>query len=142
MSRPFTPRLASWPWRPMLWPARSVGSPMRAESDDHPSAPLPVVRQCYLLALPRSSVYCTPQRVLPANLAPMRQFDELHLRHPFAGSRMLRNLLRLQGMRVGRKYVATLMRRMGMAAPDRHPRTTQPHPGHQVFLRWPRWSGT
>ena len=25
------------------------------------------------------------------------------------------------------------MRRMGIAALYRHPRTTQPHPGHQVF---------
>jgi putative transposase len=95
--------------------------------------PLPVVGQCHLLALPRSSVYYTSQPVLPANLALMRQLDELHLQHPFAGSRMLRDLLRLQGVRVGRKHVATLIRRMGIAALYRHPRTTQPHPGHRVF---------
>ncbi len=93
---------------------------------------LPVVRQCQLLALPRSSVYYTPQPVPTDDLAMMRQLDELHLRHPFAGSRMLRDLLRLWGVLVGRKRVATLMRRMGIAALYRHPRTTRPHPDHQV----------
>ncbi len=98
-----------------------------------PQHPLPVTRQCQLLALPRSSVYYTPQPVSAATLALMRQLDELHLEYPFAGSRLLRDLLRLRGVVVGRKRVATLMRRMGIAALYRHPRTTQPHPGHQVF---------
>ncbi len=95
--------------------------------------PLPVRRQCQLLALARSSVYYAPQPVPPADLALLRQLDELHLESPYAGSRMLRDLLRLQGGRVGRKRVATLMRRMGIEALYRHPRTTQPHPGHRVF---------
>jgi len=95
--------------------------------------PLPVTRQCQLLALPRASAYYTPQPVPAADLALMRQVDELHLEYPFAGSRMLRDLLRLHGVVIGRKHVATLMRRMGIAALYRHPRTTRPHPGHQVF---------
>jgi len=98
-----------------------------------PPHPLPVTRQCRLLALPRSSVYYAPRLVRAEDLALMRQLDELHLQSPFAGSRMLRDLLRLRGVVVGRKHVATLMRRMGMAALYRHPRTTQPHPGHRVF---------
>src|SRR5512136_2973546 len=97
-----------------------------------PQHPLPVTRQCQLLALPRSSVYSPPQPVPAADLALMRQIDELHMEYPFAGSRMLRDLLRLRGVVVGRKHVATRMRRMGIAALYRHPRTTQPHPGHQV----------
>jgi len=95
--------------------------------------PLPVTRQCQLLALTRSTVYYTPQPIPAGDLALMRQIDELHLEHPFAGSRMLRDLLRLQGVVVGRKHVATLMRRMGLEALYRPPRTTQPHPAHQVF---------
>jgi putative transposase len=95
--------------------------------------PLPVVKQCQILALARSSVYAVPQPVSATTLAVMRQLDELHLRHPFAGSRMLRDLLRLQGVIVGRKHVATLMRRMGIEALYQHPRTTRPHPGHTVF---------
>ena len=95
--------------------------------------PLPVTRQCRLVAVARSSVYYSPRPLPAGTLALMRQLDELHLLHPFAGSRMLRDLLRLQGVRVGRKHVATLLRRLGMEALYRHPRTTQPHPGHQVF---------
>jgi putative transposase len=95
--------------------------------------PLPVVHQCRILALARSSVYAVPQPVAAATLAVMRQLDELHLQHPFAGSRMLRDLLRLQGVNVGRKHVATLMRRMGIEALYQRPRTTQSHPGHVVF---------
>jgi putative transposase len=95
--------------------------------------PLPVVQQCQLLAIARSSVYAVPQPVSAATLAVMRQIDELHLQHPFAGSRMLRDLLRLQGVTVGRKHVATLMRRMGIEALYQRPRTTQSHPGHVVF---------
>jgi putative transposase len=94
---------------------------------------LPVTRQCELLALPRSSVYYTRRPVRPADLALMRQLDALHLERPFAGSRRLRDLLALRGICVGRKHVATLMRRMGIEALYRHPRTTRPHPGHQVF---------
>jgi putative transposase len=99
----------------------------------NPQHPLPVTRQCQLLALARSSVYYTPQPVAATTLALMRQLDELHLEHPFAGSRMLRDLLRLRGVVVGRKHVATLLRRMGLEALYRHPRTTQPHRDHRVF---------
>jgi putative transposase len=95
--------------------------------------PLPVVKQCQILAIARSSVYAVSQPVSAATLALMRQIDELHLQHPFAGSRMLRDLLRLRGVAVGRKHVATLMRRMGIEALYQRPRTTQPHPGHTVF---------
>jgi putative transposase len=94
---------------------------------------LPVTQQCQLLALARSSVYAIPQPIAAAELTLMRQMDELHVQHPFAGSRMLRDLLRLQGVHVGRKHVATLMRRMGIEALSQRPRTTRPHPGHTVF---------
>ena len=95
--------------------------------------PLPVVRQCRLVAVARSSVYYAPRPLAAATLALMRQMDALHLQYPFAGSRLLRDLLHLQGVRVGRKHVATLMRRMGIEALSQRPRTTQPHPGHRVF---------
>ena len=49
-----------------------------------------------------------------ADLAIMRRRDELHLDFPFAGSRMLRDLLRAEGVVIGRVAVATLMRRMGI----------------------------
>ncbi len=64
--------------------------------------PLPVTQQCRILARARSAVYAVPPPVGADTLALMRQIDELHLEHPFAGSRMLRDLLRLRGVGIGR----------------------------------------
>jgi putative transposase len=52
---------------------------------------------------------------------------------PYAGSRMLRDLLNQDGIKVGRKHVATLMKRMGIEALYRRPRTTVKHPQHRVY---------
>ena len=90
---------------------------------------LPVVKQASLLRLSRSSVYYLPRPVPPARLAVMHRIDALHLEHPFAGSRMLRDLLRLEGITIGRLAVATLMRRMGIEALYRRPNTSKPAPG-------------
>ncbi len=94
---------------------------------------LSVVRQCELLGLSRSSVYYTPQPVSESGLALMRRIDELHLNHPFAGSRMLRDLLRLEGLQVGRRHVSTLMKKMGIEALYRRPNTSRKHPQNPVF---------
>ena len=94
---------------------------------------LPVSRQAELLELSRSVVYYQPVPVSDSDLALMRRIDELHLDHPFAGSRMLKGMLRDEGFEVGRTHVRTLMRRMGVEALYRRPRTSQPHPGHRVF---------
>lgn len=77
---------------------------------------LPIKRQAELLGISRGSVYYHPEPIPEAELALMRRVDELHLEHPFAGSRMLRDVLRLQGIEVGRRHVGTLMRRMGIQA--------------------------
>ena len=63
----------------------------------------------------------------------MRRIDELHLEFPFAGSRMLRGLLAAEGSQVGRRHVKTLMRKMGIEALYRRPRTTKPEPGHKIY---------
>jgi putative transposase len=63
----------------------------------------------------------------------MRRIDELHLDHPFAGARMLRDLLRREGHSIGRRHVSTLMRRMGITAVYRMPRTSQRHPAHRIY---------
>ena len=60
---------------------------------------LPLTRQAELLKLSRSGLYYRPRPVSPADLAVMRRIDELHLDYPFAGSRMLRDLLRGRGHR-------------------------------------------
>ena len=81
-----------------------------------PNHELSVKRQAEVLGISRASVYYVPRGVSERDLALMRRIDELHLEHPFAGSRMLRDLLKQQGSEVGRKHVATLMRRMGIEA--------------------------
>lgn len=63
----------------------------------------------------------------------MRRLDRLHLEFPFAGSRMLRGLLAAEGGKIGRRHVKTLMRRMGIEALYRRPRTTKPEPGHKIY---------
>jgi putative transposase len=71
--------------------------------------------------------------VSDADLAVMRRLDRLHLEFPFAGSRMLRGLLAAEGCKIGRRHVKTLMRRMGIEALYRRPRTTKPEPGHKIY---------
>jgi putative transposase len=63
----------------------------------------------------------------------MRQIDELHLNYPFAGSRMLRDMLRARGCAIGREKVAALMRRMGIEALYRRPNTSKPAAGHKIY---------
>jgi putative transposase len=93
---------------------------------------LPIVRQCQLLELSRSTAYYQPTPVSAADLALMRRIDALHLASPFAGARMLRDLLRREGHRIGRKRVRTVMARMGIEALYRNPNTSQRHPAHKV----------
>ena len=66
--------------------------------------------------LSRSSLYYEPRAVPAADLAIMRRIDALHLDYPFAGSRMLRDLLHGEGVAIGRERVATMVRRMGIEA--------------------------
>ena len=94
---------------------------------------LPLTRQAEILKLGRSSLYYLPRRVSAADLAIMRRMDELHLDYPFAGSRMLRDLLRGEGVAIGRQRVATMMKRMGIEAVYRRPNTSKPAPGHKIY---------
>lgn len=96
---------------------------------------LPVARQCELLALSRSTAYYQPLPVPQADLALMRRIDELHLKWPFLGSRRIRDLLNAQGVEIGRKHVATLMRKMGIVAIYRGPKTSTPGTGaaHRIY---------
>jgi putative transposase len=94
---------------------------------------LPLVRQADLLRLSRSTLYYEPRPVPAAELAIMRRIDELHLDYPFAGSRMLRDLLRGEGIAIGRERVATMMRRMGLEALYRRPNTSKAADGHKIY---------
>ena len=94
---------------------------------------LSVAKQAKALGISRGSVYYLPRAVSPADLAIMRRMDELHLDFPFAGSRMLRDLLNREGIEVGRRHVTTLMKRMGIAALYRKPNTSKPAAGHKIY---------
>src|SRR5437870_12198331 len=94
---------------------------------------LPITRQAQALNISRGSVYYLPRPVPEADLAFMRRLDRLHLGFRFAGSRMLRGLLAAEGCKIGRRHVQTLMKRMGIEALYRRPRTTKPAPGHKIY---------
>jgi putative transposase len=94
---------------------------------------LSITKQAEVLKISRGSVYYLPRPVPSADLAIMRRLDRLHLEFPFAGSRMLRGLLAAEGCKIGRRHVKTLMRRMGIEALYRRPRTTKPEPGHKIY---------
>jgi putative transposase len=97
-----------------------------------PDHNLSVKRQAELLDISRGTVYYVPRAASQEELRLMRRIDELHLERPFAGSRMLRDMLKREGFDVGRKHVATLMARMGIEALYRKPNTSKKHPGHAV----------
>jgi putative transposase len=94
---------------------------------------LALTKQCAALGISRGSVYYEAVPVSAADLALMRRLDELHLEHPFAGSRMLRDLLAAEGSKLGRRHVKTLMQRMGIEAVYCRPSTSKPAPGHKIY---------
>jgi putative transposase len=94
---------------------------------------VPVKRQAQLLQLSRSSVYYAARPISDRDLALKRRIDELHLQLPYYGSRKLAAQLRREGHEVGRRHVTTLMRRMGIEALYRKPRTSIPAPGAGIY---------
>jgi putative transposase len=98
-----------------------------------PCHDLPVVRQAQLLEISHSNLYYLPRPVSQADLVLMRRIDELHLNFPFAGARMLRDMLKLEGFALGRKHVRTLMDKMGISAVYRKPKTSAAHPAHEIY---------
>ncbi|HQX48214.1 MAG TPA: IS3 family transposase [Steroidobacteraceae bacterium] len=112
--------------------AREVPRPERQAMIER-GAELAVTRQVQLLRLSRSSVYYTPRPLPERDLLLMRRIDELHLECPFYGSRKLTVELRKEGFDVGRRHVVTLMRRMGVEALYRRPRTSLPARGAAIY---------
>src|ERR1019366_1318558 len=98
-----------------------------------PDHDLPITQQAEVLGISRSTVYYEPRPVPAEDLWLMRQIDELHLNYPFAGSRMLRDLLSHQGLEIGRRHLRTLMRRIGIEAIYRRPNPSKPAPGHRIY---------
>ena len=86
-----------------------------------------------LLGISRANVYYLPKAESDADPAQMRRIDELHLERPFAGARMLRDMLPQERWQVGRKRVATLMKKMGIQALYRKPNTSKRHAAHTIY---------
>ena len=94
---------------------------------------LPLTRQAALLGLSRSRLYYDPRPVPAAERSIMRRIDALHLDYPFAGSRMLRDLRRGEGVVIGWELVRTMMRGLCIEALYRRPYTSKPAPGHKIY---------
>jgi putative transposase len=94
---------------------------------------LPIARQAKALNISRGAVYYKPRPVSDVDLRITRRIDELHLDHPLMGARMLRDMLNREGVLIGRRHVATLMKRMGIEAIYRRPNTSKPAPGHKIY---------
>jgi putative transposase len=96
---------------------------------------LPVIRQCQVLSISRSSAYYTPKEPAEEELTLMRHLDELHLKYPFYGARRLRDaLLDEHALIVNRKRIRRLMQCMGLRAiyPG-NKGTSQPNKAHRVY---------
>ena len=94
---------------------------------------LPVKQQCRILQLARSTVYYQPAETSADELALMHRIDELHLKFPFAGARMLSRLLKREELTAGLRRVSTLMKRMNIHALYRKPNTSKRHVKHPVY---------
>jgi len=90
-------------------------------------------RQCELLSVSRSSVYYEAVGADEEERGLMRRIDELHLKHPFFGSRSIARTLRTQATLVNRKRVQRLMRLMGLESVAPKPVTSQPAPEHPRY---------
>jgi putative transposase len=97
----------------------------------HPK--LSVVRQCDLVSISRSGFYYQPTGETPLNLMLMRLIDGQFLETLWYGSRQMARHLRREGYSVGRKRIRRLLARMGLEPIYQRPRTTVPHPAHQVY---------
>lgn len=100
---------------------------------DHDDPEVPVVTQCRLLKVARSTLYYRPVPVSEDDLAVMRRMDELHLAWPFYGSRRMAAVLRREGWAVNRKRAKRLMQVMAIEAIYQKPNTSKGHPDHKVY---------
>jgi len=110
-----------------------MSRPERLALVDHDDPVVPVVAQCRLLKVARSSLYYRPAPVGADDLAVMRRMDELHLAWPFYGSRRMTAVLRREGWPVNRKRIKRLMRIMALEAIYQKPNTSRKHPDHKVY---------
>jgi putative transposase len=107
--------------------------PERLALVDHDDPAVPVVAQCRLLKVARSTLYYRPVPVSADDLAVMRRMDEMHLAWPFYGARRMAAELRREGRSVNRKRAKRLMKVMAIEAVYQKPNTSKGHPDHKVY---------
>ena len=105
----------------------------RRKMVDREHRKLPIVRQCALLGVSRSSLYYRPKRASEDDLSLMGELDRQYLETPFYGSRRMKTWLGRRGIPVSRKRVQRLMRAMGLRAIYRRPSTSRRSPEHRVY---------
>ena len=102
---------------------------------NHPT--LSIARQCELISLSRATYYRSVETDIgtetPENLELMRLIGEEYTRHPFYGSRQMRNHFRRQGRVVGRKRIQRLMRLMGLVSVAPKPNTSKRNKAHKIY---------
>ena len=98
-----------------------------------PGSELSVARQAKLLGISRSSVYYRPRPESQDELDLLRRLDELFTENPVYGSRRLQQMLKREGVLVGRRRIRRLMRKLGLWAVGPKPDTSKPHPEHKVY---------
>jgi putative transposase len=95
--------------------------------------PFSLSRQCELLSLHKSGLYYQPKGESEQNLQLMRKIDEQYLKTPFAGYRMMNELLRRQGEVVNEKRVRRLMRLMALTAIYPKPDLSKANKAHKKY---------
>ena len=93
----------------------------------------PIVKQCELLNLSRSTYYYAPKGESDKSLKLMDKIDRIYMEHPFMGSRQITATLWHSGIEVNRKRVQRLMRLMGISSIAPSPHTTKPKVGHHKY---------
>ena len=98
-----------------------------------PNYKLPITNQVDLLHLSRSSVYYVGRPVPDADLELMKLIDRLHLEYPFAGARMMRDMLHLRGFKIGRRHVGDADTDYGSRGPVSQNRRVKENPEPKVY---------
>lgn len=96
---------------------------------------LPLMRQCELTGVARSTVYAPRRAPQPdeQELILLGLIDAEYTRHPFYGSRKMVRYLQNLGHIINRKRVQRLMGILCLAGMAPGPNTSRPHPQHKIY---------
>jgi putative transposase len=94
---------------------------------------LPLVRQCELLGLARSTAYYKALEISEEEQKLLNLTDEIFTAHPYYGKRRISVVLTQKGYLVGVKKAASLMKILGLEAIYPRKKTTIPNKAHKVY---------